>query len=121
MVPVWLPPAEKPSDAILAMEASLLARDGAYHVGQLYFAKQADASFVRRLEAEKIVERQVREQARLARIGEQEQPARVCVWCPKPITEGETFIEIAGRNLHQSCAAEFDEWVYGSARQTGAV
>jgi hypothetical protein len=100
MVPIHLPPAEKPTDAILEAEAALMERDGCYHVGGLYFAKQSDAAFVRRLEAERIVR-------------EQERQARRCVWCAKPINDGETFMEIAGRNLHDpKCTNEFDEWAY---------
>lgn len=53
--PIYHPPADRPSDAILKAEAILLEHDGVYHVGSLYFANQADASFVRRLEAERIV------------------------------------------------------------------
>ncbi len=103
MVPIYLPPADKPSDAILAAEAAILGRDGAYHVGSLYFAKQSDAAIVRRLTAERIV-------------AEKERAARRCVWCAKPIADRETFIEIGARNFHESCASEFDDWAYGPSK-----
>jgi hypothetical protein len=55
LMPIYHPPVDHRSDAILAAEAMLLERDGVYHVGQLYFASEADASFVRFLAAERIV------------------------------------------------------------------
>lgn len=98
MVPIFYPPADKPSGAIQAMEASLLERDGVYHVGALYFARQSDASFVRRLEAERIVREQERHEA------------LTCAFCFEKIG-GQVAVVIAMRPVHPACAREFDAWI----------
>ena len=98
MVPIYLPQADKPSDAIVEAEAMLLERDGLYHVGQLYFAKPADASFVRRIEAERIVREQERHEA------------LVCAFCFEKFG-GQVAVVIAMRPVHPACAKEFDAWV----------
>lgn len=98
MVPVHLSQADKPSDAILRAETMLLQRDGCYHVGSLYFAKQADALFVRRLEAERIVR------------AKEQHDALVCAFCFEKIG-GSVAVVIAMRPVHPACAKEFDAWI----------
>lgn len=97
MVPIHLPE-NKPSEAILEAEAQLLERDGVYHVGSLYFAKQSDASFVRRLEAEKVVSAKERHEA------------LTCAFCFGKIV-GQVAVIIAMRAVHPACAKDFDAWI----------
>lgn len=92
-------------------EASIIAEERkSGMVAGRYFASETDVSCVRRFERERRVSAAARR-------------SRTCAWCSKPIVLGETFMEIASRNLHDpKYTNEFAQWAYeGESRVHHAV
>ncbi len=83
-------------------ESSIILEEGYLTVCDRYYAKDADARFWRRIEAEKRVDRKERRAAA---------GARVCVFCEQPIADGEESINVGGADFHapQCSSAAFYE------------
>lgn len=85
--------------AAVAVEETRIIREGGFYVvSGRYFAREADARFQRRLEAE----RRVREEARLRSI---------CCWCEKRIEDPDNSPHVGGRVMHPGCENEFAAWI----------
>ncbi len=77
--------------------AAIRAEEGAYHCRGRYYAREYDATFWQKLEAEKIVRQAEREKAR-----------QECVYCHHPILANEQSVIFAGDFMHRGCAHDWD-------------
>lgn len=83
--------------------ATIRAEEGPYHCRGRYYAREYDASFWQKLEAEKVVRQAEREKAR-----------QECVYCHHPILPGEHTVIFAGDPMHMGCAHSWDCFANGS-------
>jgi hypothetical protein len=74
-------------EAIREQDRIIVAQSGYLHVNGRYYAKEGDAAFWRRVEAERRVERA-------------ERRARICSWCQEPFRDDEPTVEIGAVKIH---------------------